>query len=71
MRSAGCIINDIVDRNIDKSVDRTQLRPLASKKISVVEAIIILIIFLIFGFLILLQFNLYSKIFALLSMPFV
>ena len=38
MRSAGCIINDVVDRNIDKSVKRTRLRPLASKNISLFEA---------------------------------
>ncbi len=71
MRSAGCIINDIVDRNIDKSVVRTQHRPLASKNVSMIEAILILIFFLLLGFLILLQFNLYSVIVGLLSMPFV
>ena len=71
MRSAGCIINDIVDRDIDKSIERTQFRPLASRKISIIEAVIILIVFLLFGLLILLQFNLYSIIFGLLSIPFV
>ena len=35
MRSAGCIVNDIVDRNIDKQVQRTKSRPLASGIISV------------------------------------
>ena len=35
MRSAGCIFNDIVDRNLDKKVKRTKKRPIASKKISV------------------------------------
>ena len=38
MRSAGCIVNDIVDRNFDKKVERTKLRPIASGKISVKEA---------------------------------
>ena len=38
MRSAGCIVNDIADRNIDKLVDRTKNRPIASGKISVLNA---------------------------------
>ncbi len=71
MRSAGCIINDIVDRNIDKSVKRTRIRPLASNKISIIEAILLLFIFLFLSLVILLQFNLYSIIFGLMSMPFV
>ncbi len=71
MRSAGCIINDIVDRDIDKSVYRTQLRPLASNKISIVEAFLLLFVFLILSLILLLQFNLNSIIFGLLSMPFV
>ena len=71
MRSAGCIINDIVDKDIDNSIQRTQLRPLASKRISLNEAIILLFIFLLLSLIILLQFNLYSIIFGLLSMPFV
>ena len=38
MRSAGCIFNDIVDRNIDKKVERTKKRPIASGKVSVFES---------------------------------
>jgi len=71
MRSAGCIINDITDREIDKSVKRTQARPLAAKKIKMHEAFLVLIIFLFLSFLILLQFNLYSIILGILSIPFV
>ena len=71
MRSAGCIINDIIDRKIDKSIQRTKLRPIASKKISMFEAIILLIVFLVLGLIVLLQFNLYSIFFGLLSLPFV
>ncbi len=71
MRSAGCIINDIVDKDIDKSVQRTQFRPIASKRISIFEAVLLLLIFLLLGLIILLQFNLYSIIFGLMSAPFV
>ncbi len=71
MRSAGCIINDIIDRNIDKSIKRTRYRPLASNKISIREAIFLLFIFLLLGLVILLQFNFYSIIVGLLSIPFI
>ncbi len=71
MRSAGCIINDIVDRDIDKGVKRTKLRPLASRRTNMIEAIILLFIFLILGLVILLQFNLYSIIIGLISLPLV
>ena len=57
MRSAGCIINDIFDRNIDKSVERTKLRPIASGKISVKQALIMLVTLLIISLFILFQFN--------------
>ena len=40
MRSAGCIVNDIVDKNFDKKVERTKNRPIASGKISVKLALI-------------------------------
>ena len=71
MRSAGCIINDIIDRDFDKSVERTKLRPLASNRISIVEAVLLLCSFLILSLIILLQFNLYSIILGLISIPFV
>ena len=57
MRSAGCIFNDIVDRNLDKNVERTKKRPIASGKISILEAYIYIIILCLIAFLILLQFN--------------
>ena len=41
MRSAGCIVNDIVDKNIDKKVERTKDRPIASNKVSVIEGIML------------------------------
>jgi 4-hydroxybenzoate polyprenyltransferase len=41
-RSAGCIINDIHDRNIDSHVERTKNRPLANKTLTLTEALIVL-----------------------------
>ena len=57
MRSAGCIVNDIVDKNFDKKVERTKKRPLASGKISVSSALIYVFILCLISFLILIQFN--------------
>ena len=39
MRSAGCIFNDIVDKNFDKKVERTKYRPITSGKISVIQSL--------------------------------
>ena len=58
MRSAGCIFNDIVDRNFDKKVQRTKERPIASGKVTIVEAFIYIILLCAIALLILLQFNL-------------
>ena len=71
MRSAGCIINDMVDKEIDKNVYRTALRPLASGNISLTEASILLFILLSLSLLILLQFKFFTMIIGLLSIPFV
>ena len=53
MRSAGCIVNDIIDRDFDKKVERTKNRPLASGSISVRLALIYVIVLCFFAFLIL------------------
>ena len=71
MRSAGCIINDIIDRDIDKKIYRTKQRPLAAKRISLIEAILLLVVLLAISFLILLQFNYNAIIVGLLSIPFI
>ena len=71
MRSAGCIINDMVDKDIDKNVYRTALRPLASGNISLIEASILLFVLLFLSLLILLQFKFFTMIIGLLSIPFV
>ena len=57
MRSAGCIFNDIVDKDLDKKVQRTKLRPIAAGKISVVNSFIYIIFLCLIALVILLQFN--------------
>jgi len=69
MRSAGCIVNDIVDRNYDKKVFRTKNRPIASGKVSVQAAIIYSLILCLVAFIVLIQFNNLTIILALGSMP--
>ena len=69
MRSAGCIVNDITDKEFDRKVERTKNRPIASNKISVKLAIFYTIILCSLAFLILINFNNITIILALGSMP--
>lgn len=55
MRSAGCIINDIIDKDLDVKVERTKMRPIAAGEISVKSAIVLTCALLFIGLLILLQ----------------
>jgi 4-hydroxybenzoate polyprenyltransferase len=71
MRSAGCIINDIWDQNLDRQVERTKDRPLASGDLSNIDAIIILFILLFVGLFILLQLRVKSIFVALSSIVLV
>jgi len=71
MRSAGCIINDLVDQNIDSKIERTALRPIAAKKISNLHAIIFLVILLTIGLLILLQFKFETILAGLVCTPLI
>ncbi len=57
MRSAGCIVNDLVDKDFDKKVNRTKNRPIASKKISTNRSLMYIIILCLLAFIILIQFN--------------
>ena len=57
MRRAGCIFNDIVDKDFDKKVKRTKKRPIASGKISVIRGLTYVLILCSFALVILLQFN--------------
>ncbi|KTD34247.1 4-hydroxybenzoate-octaprenyltransferase [Legionella moravica] len=57
MRSAGCVINDIADRNVDRYVARTKLRPLTSGEVSLFESFLVLI------------FLLFCSLFILINLP--
>ena len=70
MRSAGCIVNDITDKEFDKKVQRTKNRPVASGKISVKLAWSYTLTLCFFAFLILINFNLFTIILAIGSIPF-
>jgi 4-hydroxybenzoate polyprenyl transferase len=69
MRSAGCIVNDILDRKFDQKVFRTKDRPIASGKVSVKLALLYSVILCLVAFLVLINFNLFTIIIALASMP--
>ncbi|AHA27797.1 4-hydroxybenzoate octaprenyltransferase [Candidatus Liberibacter americanus] len=60
MRGAGCTWNDIVDQDIDSKVFRTKSRPLPSGKCSRFQAFIFLLLQLLIGFFILIQFNYFT-----------
>ena len=68
MRSAGCIVNDIIDRDLDKKVQRTKNRPLARNLISIKLALLYVAILCAVAFLILIQFNTLTIILGLASM---
>ena len=69
MRSAGCIINDIVDRKFDTKVERTKNRPIASGKVSVKEGLILSLSLCVIALVVLIQFNNLTIALALASMP--
>ena len=68
MRSAGCIFNDIVDKDFDKKVKRTKKRPLAANIISVKHAFFYVVSLCLLAFFILIQFNLFTIFLGLSSM---
>jgi len=69
MRSAGCIVNDISDKEFDKKVLRTKKRPIASGKISLKLGLIYVTILCLLALLVLINFNTLTIIIALGSMP--
>ena len=69
MRSAGCIVNDILDKEFDKKVFRTKNRPIASKKISIKLALFYTMFLCFLALLVLINFNFLTIALALGSMP--
>jgi 4-hydroxybenzoate polyprenyltransferase len=69
MRSAGCIVNDILDKEFDKRVFRTKDRPIASNKVSITLAFFYVIVLCFLALLVLLNFNSFTIFLALGSMP--
>ena len=69
MRSAGCIVNDILDKNFDKKVSRTKDRPIASGKISNTLGLGYAFILCLLALLVLINFNYFTIFLALASMP--
>ena len=67
MRSAGCVYNDNVDRDLDKRVERTRLRPLASGRVSLRSACLLIGLLCLIGLLVLLQLNRIAAAVALAS----
>jgi len=68
MRGAGCTWNDFLDKEYDKNVIRTKDRPLASNKIKTITAMVFLLVQLLIGLLILIQFNKLTIIFGCLAL---
>jgi 4-hydroxybenzoate polyprenyltransferase len=68
MRSAGCIVNDIVDKDFDKKVKRTKKRPIASGKITITRSLIYVVALCLIAFIILLQFNVLTILLGMGSM---
>src|SRR5438552_6094444 len=67
MRSAGCIYNDIVDADLDRRVERTRLRPLASGRVSKRSAWLLIGALGLIGLAVLLQLNVWARVIALVS----
>ncbi|MBD22185.1 MAG: 4-hydroxybenzoate octaprenyltransferase [Alphaproteobacteria bacterium] len=71
MRGAGCCINDFFDKDLDKKVSRTKNRPLASGALSNKEASLFILLQLIIGFLVVVNFNIKTIFFSFLIIPMV
>ena len=69
MRSAGCIVNDILDKEFDAKVFRTKNRPIASGKVSIRLGMFYTFLLCLLALLVLINFNLFTIILAIASMP--
>ena len=68
MRSAGCVYNDIIDKDLDRKVERTRLRPLASGRATITGAWVLLVALSLIGLIVLLQLDRTAQIIALGSL---
>jgi len=68
MRGAGCVFNDIIDRDLDRQVARTRSRPLASGAVSVKAAAVWLVLLCLVGLAVLLQLHAFAAVVALCSL---
>src|SRR5690242_18150825 len=68
MRSAGCVYNDIVDRELDREVERTRLRPLANRRVSLGSAWALIALLCLIGLIVLLQLQWSAALIALASL---
>ena len=71
MRGAGCVVNDIYDRNLDGRVDRTRTRPLASGEINLPQALAFLAFLMFVGFCLLMLFNRPTIVLGVVSLLFI
>jgi 4-hydroxybenzoate polyprenyltransferase len=71
MRSAGCVYNDIVDRDLDRQVERTRLRPLASRRVSPRSAWVLTALLCGIGLLVVVQLDRTAQLVALGSIALV
>jgi len=69
MRSFGCIVNDYADRNFDPHVERTRDRPLATREVSVYEALVLAVFLLAVALMLVLQLNELTVILAFIALP--
>jgi 4-hydroxybenzoate polyprenyltransferase len=71
MRGAGCTWNDIVDRDLDRSVERTRSRPIPSGQVSVLQAAVFLVLQALVGLAVLLSFNAFTIALGIASLAIV
>jgi len=71
MRGAGCVYNDLVDKDIDGAVARTRSRPLPSGQVSVTAAKVFMLALALAGFLVLIQFNAFAIVLGIASLTIV
>ena len=71
MRAAGCVVNDLWDRRLDRQVERTAARPLAAGTVSVMQALVFLALLCLVGLAVLLQLPVMAVIAGIAALPLV